>query len=317
MAKKKAKTKKKASKKTDKKAKPKDIDPKYQEVPKATLALVLPDCIDCGENEYKIIGQKSLVIECVWCEYKLTAKQKRKMWEDVKCLDKTIDESKETPEDTPLSEDDVKQRLQGNHFNTVNVAEIPEDLTEQFQNLTEKQKLFCEYYIIDFNGAEAARKAGYSEKGAKQEASRMLTNADLMLYLQALKEERMIRVKYDQDDVITTLQKIQNRALQAYPVRDREGMPTGEWTYDGNNAIKSTELLGRHVNMFNVELTGKEGQPIRFLSDISLEALSETQLNALEEILLISQAYKEKEKEITSSTSIIFGEPAWPSFLSG
>jgi phage terminase small subunit len=34
--------------------------------------------------------------------------------------------------------------------------------------LTEKQKLFCKEYIIDFNATRAAKAAGYSEDSAKE-----------------------------------------------------------------------------------------------------------------------------------------------------
>jgi phage terminase small subunit len=41
--------------------------------------------------------------------------------------------------------------------------------------LTEKQKIFCREYVYDFNGARAARVAGYSEDTAKEMACENLT----------------------------------------------------------------------------------------------------------------------------------------------
>ena len=40
---------------------------------------------------------------------------------------------------------------------------------EKEQKLTEKQKRFCEEYIIDWNGTRAAIAAGYSKKTAKEQ----------------------------------------------------------------------------------------------------------------------------------------------------
>ena len=40
--------------------------------------------------------------------------------------------------------------------------------------LTDRKKRFVEEYLVDMNGAEAARRAGYSEKGASQAAYRLL-----------------------------------------------------------------------------------------------------------------------------------------------
>lgn len=55
-------------------------------------------------------------------------------------------------------------------------------------DLTEKQEAFCQSYLIDFNGARAAREAGYSEDSARQEASRLLTNANIQARIHELRE---------------------------------------------------------------------------------------------------------------------------------
>jgi phage terminase small subunit len=47
------------------------------------------------------------------------------------------------------------------------------------EGLTDKQRLFVEHYLSCLNGAEAARRAGYAASGARQEAYRLLTNADI------------------------------------------------------------------------------------------------------------------------------------------
>lgn len=50
--------------------------------------------------------------------------------------------------------------------------------------LTAQQERFVEEYIKCRKGAEAARRAGYSPDSAKQQASRLLTNADLLKEIQ-------------------------------------------------------------------------------------------------------------------------------------
>lgn len=42
-----------------------------------------------------------------------------------------------------------------------------------------KHERFCREYIIDYNGKQAAIRARYSEKTAKEQASRLLTNANI------------------------------------------------------------------------------------------------------------------------------------------
>lgn len=53
-------------------------------------------------------------------------------------------------------------------------------------NLTLKQKKFCEYYVQSGNAAEAARKAGYSEKTARNIGQENLTKPDIKAYIQEI-----------------------------------------------------------------------------------------------------------------------------------
>ena len=43
-------------------------------------------------------------------------------------------------------------------------------------NLTPKQQRFVEEYLIDLNATQAAIRAGYSEKTAQEQSSRLLSN---------------------------------------------------------------------------------------------------------------------------------------------
>ena len=47
--------------------------------------------------------------------------------------------------------------------------------------MTPRQLKFIEEYPIDRNGAQAAIRAGYAEKGARAEAHRLLTNVDICI----------------------------------------------------------------------------------------------------------------------------------------
>jgi phage terminase small subunit len=50
--------------------------------------------------------------------------------------------------------------------------------------LTPKQEAFVREYLVDLNGAAAARRAGYSQNSAKQIASENLTKPDVMLAIE-------------------------------------------------------------------------------------------------------------------------------------
>lgn len=52
--------------------------------------------------------------------------------------------------------------------------------------LTDRQKLFCEYYAANPNGTAAALQAGYSKRTAAQLASKLLKNHKVLEYLNRL-----------------------------------------------------------------------------------------------------------------------------------
>ena len=54
--------------------------------------------------------------------------------------------------------------------------------------MNERQKAFAEYFAASGNGAEAARRAGYSSKTARSQGQRLLTNADIQEYIEELQE---------------------------------------------------------------------------------------------------------------------------------
>src|SRR5437016_1729385 len=57
------------------------------------------------------------------------------------------------------------------------------------QPLSEKEERFCQAYLVDFNGAKAARTAGYSEKSAKEIAFEILTRPHIQSRIQQLRLE--------------------------------------------------------------------------------------------------------------------------------
>lgn len=74
--------------------------------------------------------------------------------------------------------------------------------------LTEKMKRFAEEYIVDLNATQAAIRAGYSEKTAKQIANENLTKPDLQEYVQKLMDERSKRTEINADMVLREYAKL-------------------------------------------------------------------------------------------------------------
>lgn len=74
--------------------------------------------------------------------------------------------------------------------------------------LNDRQKRFCEYYAQSGNATEAAKQAGYSAKTARQIGQRLLTNVDILAYLQQLQEpetERRIASILDTKRVLSDI----------------------------------------------------------------------------------------------------------------
>ncbi|MFT9498035.1 terminase small subunit [Anaerosolibacter sp.] len=75
-------------------------------------------------------------------------------------------------------------------------------------DLTEKQRLFCLYYIRSFNATMAAIKAGYSSDSAHVEGSRLLRNAKVISEIRRLKGAMQEEVFVDAMDVLNKYIKI-------------------------------------------------------------------------------------------------------------
>jgi phage terminase small subunit len=115
--------------------------------------------------------------------------------------------------------------------------------------LTAKQRAFVDAYLVDLNATQAAIRAGYSAKTAKQAGSRLLTNVDVAAAVAAAQERRARRVEITQDEVLANLEAARTGAM-------------GEAQYAA--AIRACELQGKHLGMFvdRQHLSGPDGGPI-------------------------------------------------------
>lgn len=133
-------------------------------------------------------------------------------------------------------------------------------------SLNAQQCRFVEEYLIDMNGTQAAIRAGYSPKTAKQQGARLLTNADIKAAVEKAVEDRSKRVQVDADYVLRRLFEmaeadradLYDDAGNLLPVKDwpevwRKGMVTGieiEALYEGRG--EEREQVG-HVKKIRTE----------------------------------------------------------------
>ena len=164
------------------------------------------------------------------------------------------------------------------------------------EKLNEKQKRFCREYLIDYNGTQAAIRAGYSAESARNQSSRMMTNDDIRDFIFELQDRRSRRLDVSADRVILELSRVAfsdpadfydengnllsipnipedaRKSLSGLEVTEeyegfgRERVPAGftkkikRW-----DKVKALELLGKHLKMFTEkhEHTGKDDGPIQ------------------------------------------------------
>ena len=122
-------------------------------------------------------------------------------------------------------------------------------------NLTDKQKTFCEEYIVDMNATQAAIRAGYSKKTARFQAYQIKKKNHVRRYIKELQNNRSKRVQITADDVLNDIIEVKDRCLRAVPVLEynketKQKEPTGEYKFEYNGALRALELLGKHLGLW-------------------------------------------------------------------
>lgn len=71
--------------------------------------------------------------------------------------------------------------------------------------LTDKRRKFCDEYLIDLNATQAAIRAGYTEKYANTNASKLLQNTTISQYIRERQKELSRKTEITQERVIREL----------------------------------------------------------------------------------------------------------------
>ena len=139
--------------------------------------------------------------------------------------------------------------------------------------LTDKQKMFCQYYLVNYNGTEAAKKASYKSPGAA--AANLLTIPKVQRYLRHYQKQLHDKLKLSQeaillelyylctrttddfvdDDgkIITDLSKLTERAKHSI-----DGLEQECWTdNDGNQHIKNKLRLVPKATALDLAMKNK------------------------------------------------------------
>ncbi len=151
--------------------------------------------------------------------------------------------------------------------------------------LSERENAYCEEYIIDLNQTQAAIRAGYTERSARQTAARLMTKDNVQLRVQELLRKRSERTQITSDWVLEQLKDIHE--LDVIDIVDDCGnlLPITKWSKPWRiyvsgmdiqelnlndtqaivkkikwpDKVKNLELIGRHtlVQAWNEKITSE------------------------------------------------------------
>ena len=151
--------------------------------------------------------------------------------------------------------------------------------------LNEKQIRFVEEYMQDYNATQAAVRTGYSEKTAKQQGSRLLTNADISSAIAKRIEKINSRLRMTREDVIDEISKI-----ASFDVRN---------LYNDDGTLKNVQDLddvtAAAIQSIDVEMVGRGRGADREMS-ILQKIKAANKLDALKEMGKHFNIYEDHQK---------------------
>lgn len=122
--------------------------------------------------------------------------------------------------------------------------------------LTPKQQQFCLEYLKDFNGTQAAIRAGYSKKTANEQAARMLANVNIQNYIREINNTIQKSTIMDVQEIQERLTKVARGDLEEDVVvvlGDGEGYSTAKVVkkqIGAKDQVRALELLGKANSLF-------------------------------------------------------------------
>ena len=124
------------------------------------------------------------------------------------------------------------------------------------KKLTAKQQRFCDEYLIDLNGKEAAIRAGYSKKTAAVIASENLKKPNIKKYIEERMAEKEKDLIADQDEVLKYLTSVlrgesESEEIVVESIGDfMSEARTMKKAPSEKDRLKAAELLGKRYSLF-------------------------------------------------------------------
>lgn len=140
--------------------------------------------------------------------------------------------------------------------------------------LTEKQKRFCDEYLIDLNATQAAIRAGYSKKTAKIIGNENLTKPYLKNYIEQQLKKIEDKSIADATEVMKYLTSVMRNELKEEVVvieGEGEGCSSARIVKKDmsvKDRNKAAELLGKRYRLFTEKVEVDGVQQVQIVDDI-------------------------------------------------
>lgn len=150
-------------------------------------------------------------------------------------------------------------------------------------NLTDKQEMFVEEYLVDLNATQAAIRAGYSKKTARQTGADNLSKPYISEEIQRRLDDKKEKLIMKQDEILETLTRQGRREEPDYvvvltekPSYDENGNFIGiekkpeivQVPTKNNDSIKAAELLGKYYKLWTEKTEVEHSGAVQFVDDI-------------------------------------------------
>ena len=136
--------------------------------------------------------------------------------------------------------------------------------------LSEKQKRFAEEYLVDLNATQAAIRAGYSEKTARVQGSRLLLNADIKSYVDEKMSEKDENTIASAEEVMQYLTSVIRGTSRSHVLaKDETGAERiVEKPPDEKERLKAAELMGKRHQLFTDKVKVDGQMPVMIVDDL-------------------------------------------------
>ena len=137
--------------------------------------------------------------------------------------------------------------------------------------MTDKQRRFCDEYLIDLNATRAAIRAGYSERTAYSIGEQNLKKLEVKSYIDERLEEIRSEKTADAREVLEYLTAVM-RGEQTEAVLKLVGggeQAVANIEVSAKDRMKAAELLGKYYSLWTDKVSVQADTQITFVEDLT------------------------------------------------